>query len=286
MTRIATLQAPPGQLSPRLHGRVIGSVLLCACVLATPAHAATPAAAVATPLEADAVRAWTGWLSELATHLTGALKRETPAQAALLEMARDRGELVTDLLAIRQDLPKKKGAEPHAHFTSVTVVATAWFGIVPVARAELVFWVAKGELRLLRLRPQEVPMRAFVERPGPTRSDAAGKALGSLVDQVMKAAATGQCETLPLLTVADVRKASPDHSLPPQSTRSVMERFAAEARATCESLSGTPFHRASYGAIELSAVVAVGKDRGRPFGLSLVTTAAGTLQLGTLSPPQ
>lgn len=264
----------------------IATLMLCACLLAPSAHAAAPLSATAAPLEREAVRAWTDWLTDLAAHLTGSLKSDTPSQAALLGLARDRGELVTDLVAIRQELPKKKGAEPHAHFTGVTVVATAWFGILPVARVEMMLWVAKGEIRLLRLRPQKVPMRAFVERRGPARSDIAGKALAALVDQVMKAAATGQCASLPLLTVPDVRKASPNHSLPPQSTRDVMDRFAAEARATCESLSGTPFHRASYGAIELSGVMAVGKDRGRPFSLSLVTTAEGTLQLGTLSPPQ
>ncbi len=264
----------------------IATLVVCACLLATSARAAAPGAAAPVPLDSDAERAWTDWLGELAAHLTGSLKSDTPSQAALLALARDRGALVTDLVAIRQNLPEKKGAAPHAHFTGVTVVATAWFGIVPVARAEMMLWVAKGELRLLRLRPREVPIRAFIERRGPARSDAAGKALGALVDQVMKAAAAGQCETLPLLTVADVRRVSPNHSLPPQSTRDAMDRFAAEARATCESLKGTPFHRASYGTIELSGVMAVGKDRGRPFSLSLVTTAEGTLRLGTLSPPQ
>ncbi|MEZ4267287.1 MAG: hypothetical protein R3F39_12985 [Myxococcota bacterium] len=264
----------------------IATLGLCACLFTVSARAAQPAASTAVPLERDAVSALTSWLSDVAGHLSGALKRDTPSQAALLALARDRGELISSVVEIRQGLPTKKGAEPRTHFTGVTVVATAWFGIVPVARAELMLWVAKGELRVLRFRRQTAPMRAFLERRGPTREDAPGKALATLVDQVLAASTSGRCDTLPLLSVADVRAASPNHSLPPQSTREVMERFAAEAKATCESLAGTPFHRGSYGVIELSGVLAMGKERGRPFNLTLTTSTEGALQLGTLSPPQ
>ncbi|MCB9730351.1 MAG: hypothetical protein H6744_03465 [Deltaproteobacteria bacterium] len=256
---------------------------LLLCTGLSSSRAAGPASPEPVPLQRDAAKALIDWLDRVASNLTGALRSETPPQAELLALARDRGQLIGDVVTIRQTLPQKKRARPEAHFTGVTVVATAWFGIVPVARAELMLWVGKGELRLLRLRPGTVERRAFVVRRGPERTDAAGKALTALVQQIMGEAAAGRCDRLPVLTVADVRAASPDHNLPPEGTRALIARFAAEARATCESLRGTPFQRASLDAPELTGAITAGREPARPFSLSLATTAEGELRLGVLT---
>lgn len=259
---------------------------LFACLTSLPARAADAPAAAPLEFEAEAHKGVVAWLKDVATDLSGALRRDTPAQASLLARARDRGELMSAVLAIRKDLPEKKGAKPYARFTAVTVVATAWFGILPVGRAELMLWIGNGELRLLRFRRQPVPMRAFVERFGPRRQEGPSKALDTIVNQVLTAAAAGRCDALPLPSVADLRRATPNRSMPPQATRDAMERFAAEARGTCEAMAGMPVQRGSYALTELAGVIGVGTAPGRPFSLSLANSPEGALLLGTLTPPQ
>ena len=221
---------------------LFASVLLAST---SPVNAAGKAEAEAWKLDETTAQHIRGFLDDISTQLTGAVKSDLAARKAILEHAMMPRFFGNELDAFRAEAAKI-GEVESVRLTGFEVQATLWFGLLPLEDIELFFWVGKKDLKLLRMQRKRRNVVAFGRRPSPGWAGPVPEAFGALADQILRAAVDGRCETLPLVGPEDYREVLPRDRKAAKRTRDHLDRVRAGVAGTCKKIVGTPYHRVTW----------------------------------------
>jgi hypothetical protein len=238
------------------------SFALVALLASSPAAQAGPSDGT---LEGDAARSVRGFFLGVASSLHDATRGKSAARDTLMKwamMPRFFSEELNTFAARSNEDGKVRDVD----FTGFEVDVTLWYGLVPVERVNLFFWMGKRDIRVLKLDRQENNIRrAF----GPTgAADWKGpvpQAFGKLADKVLRAAAADRCGSIPLVRPKDV---SADGTA--SRAGKMIEAQAARSMKNCAAIAGMPYNRITWKLGSASGIVTTQKKRKLGFGMQLL----------------
>ncbi len=269
-------------------------LLAMACALglgvgvgAASASAATepaPRKGEAITLDAEASAAVRGFLSTLERDLLNAAKDKAAARQKLVDEAPLGPHFASELQTWLQAVEALDGVR-RVRLTGFEVHGATWYGLLDTHEVELFFWVTDKHTRLLRMQARDGSLSAFGHTPWPAWLGQPAEAFGALADQTLRTATEGGCASLPMVGAADWKAVLPKSKAQAAQTRAYLERMVDEARATCDGLVGSPWHRLTWRLGDVAGVVEGKRGEKLSFRLTLVNGAARDVRVYHISKP-
>jgi len=237
-----------------------------------------PTSASAGELDAEAVKTARAFLAGLAGDIKAATAGEEGGRESLLKRGRLKVELGREIDRL-VELTRAAGGLEGVRFNTFEVIATVWFGVVPLKEVELHMILSPDKMRLLRTVARDTRHRVFGRPKAVKWTGDGATAFGKLADQMVRAMTDGACETLPRIGPKDRKDFMPAKRKARKHTRSVLDRFDKMIERQCEALDKMPNHVITWQFGELGGSVATDGEKPVPFKLSLTPDAEGAPQI-------
>ena len=259
--------------------RIVNSLLVFSLLcLGAAGPAAASGSLVLDGAPAEKVRAL---LEEISEDLHGVTQGKAEDHKALLSRAM-MPRFFGEELEVFVTRANEDGGASDIKLTGFEVQATLWFGLIPVEKVSLFFWVGDEELRVLKFDRDEQHAMGFFGAPSAQNwSGDTAIAFGSLAEKVLKTASMGRCEDLPLVRPTDVMREAKD----PRASKAI-EAQGARSDADCLALSGMPFNRLTWKLGPASGVVTTRKKTKLGFGFELLAGPERNIRVYRLTRPQ
>ena len=251
---------------------------LALCLVGITMLGVSSAQAAPPTLDANALTGAQAFFSELAEDLRAALANTDGGRQRLLQRARVPADLGREIDALGT-LAREAAGMTGVRINTFTLLATTWFGILPLKQVEYHFIVVPERIRLLRTLVRDGSMSPFgrvrsLGWTGPTAD--AFRTIGSQLTRMMT---DGDCRALPRIGAKDHPHLLPKGQKARQNTLAVFKRFRKSILRDCKALTSLPHHKTTVRLGELRGSVKTEGARNVPFQVTMTHAEDGALQL-------